>query len=116
MANIKVGWGWLVTIFFLIALTFGLSLYNTSLILSGDTKTLNESIAYTDRRMTDQKDYVDQRSRKLQEQYLGIAHGQATTNRHLIFLTCMTKKTATECRTEQEELDQLQHESQLPNQ
>jgi hypothetical protein len=112
MADIKIGAGWLNTIFFLIALTIGFSLFNTSLIFKGDVKTLNESIAYTDRRMTDQKEYVDQRSRKLQEQYLGIAHEQTTTNRHLIFLTCTTKKIVSKCKKDQEELDQLQ---QPPN-
>ncbi|WP_353740750.1 hypothetical protein WHX55_15730 [Pseudomonas fluorescens] len=117
MADMKLGVGWLGTIFFLIVLCFGTTLFNTSLIYRGDSNTLQESTTYTDRRMAEQKVYVDQRSLELRAEYLGIARQQSTTNRHLIFLTCTAKKTVTECKKEQEELDQLQQQSQqLPNQ
>lgn len=112
MADMKVGMGWLGTIFFLIAFTFGFTLFNTSLIFNGDTKTLKESTTYTDSRMAEQKVYVDQRTLDLREEYLGIARQQATSNRYLILLTCTAKKTMSECKKEQEDLDQLQQESQ----
>lgn len=114
MADIKIGVGWLNTIFFLIVIALGLSALNTSLIFKGDANTLKDSIAYTDRRMADQKVYVDQRSLELREEYLGIARQQSTTNRHLIFLSCTAKKTVSECKKDQEELDQLQQENQQP--
>lgn len=115
MADMKVGVGWLGTIFFLIISTIGLSLFNTSLIFNGDSNTLKESTSYTDRRMVEQKVYVDQRTLDLREEYLGIARQQAISNRYLIFLTCTAKKTTSECKKEQKELDQLQ-ESELRNQ
>lgn len=115
MADIKIGKGWLVTIFFLIALTLGFTALNTSLIFRGDTNTLNASTLYTDRRMAEQKVYVDQRSVELREEYMGITQRQGVSNRYLIFLTCTATHTVTECKKEQKELDQLQQESQLPN-
>jgi hypothetical protein len=116
MADMKIGMGWLGTIFFLIALTFGFTIFNTSLIFNGDAKTLNESTSYTDRRMLEQKVYVDKRTLDLREEHLGIARQQAISNRYLILLTCTARKTISECRQEQEELDQLQHENlQLHN-
>ncbi|WP_289140120.1 hypothetical protein [uncultured Pseudomonas sp.] len=114
MADMKLGMGWLGTIFFFIVLCLGITIFNTLLIFSGDTQTLKESTNYTDSRMTEQKVYVDQRTLDLREEYLGIARQQATSNRYLILLTCTAKKTMSECKKEQEELDQLQLESQQP--
>ena len=113
MSDMKLGTGWLGTIFFLIFIALGMSFLNTSMIFSGDSNTLKESTNYTDSRMAEQKIYVDRRTLDLREEYLGIARQQSTTNRYLIFLTCTTKKTATECKKEQEALDQLQQETQL---
>ena len=114
MADIKIGSGWLKAIFFFIALTLALSAFNTSQIFNGDAHTLKESTTYTDRRMAEQKVYVDQRSLELREEYLGIARQQSTTNRYLIFLSCTAKKTTSECKKDQDKLDQLQQESQHP--
>jgi hypothetical protein len=108
MTSIRAGSGWLGTIFFLIVLCLGISAFNTSLIFNGDARTLRESITYTERK-------IDHRTIELREEYMGITRQQAKTNRYLIYLTCTAKKTTSECRKEQEELDQLQHESQLPN-
>ncbi|PBJ21656.1 hypothetical protein BSF44_35190 [Pseudomonas sp. ACN8] len=117
MADINIGKGWLGTFLFFILLSLAIGIFNTSQISNGDSHTLKESTSYTDRRMAEQKVYVDQRSLELREEYLGIARQQSTTNRYLIFLSCTTKKTTSECKQEQEELDQLQLESQqLPNQ
>jgi hypothetical protein len=114
MADMKIGVGWIGTIFFLIILTFGFTSYNTVMIFRGDSNTLKESTLYTDNRMAEQKVYVDQRTLDLRQEYLGIARQQAISNRYLIFLTCTAKKTTSECKKEQEELDQFQ-ESQLRN-
>jgi hypothetical protein len=112
MADTNIGSGWIKTIFFLIALSIGFSIFNTSLIFKGDANTLRESSSYTDRRMAEQKVYVEKRTLELREEYLGIARQQSTTNRYLIFLSCTAKKTTSECKKDQEELDQLQHDSQ----
>lgn len=117
MADMKIGVGWIGTIFFLIILTFGFTSYNTVMIFRGDSNTLKESTFYTDNRMAEQKVYVDQRTLELREEYMGIAQRQDTSNRYLILLTCTAKKTMSECEKEQKELDQLQQESkQLRNQ
>ncbi|MBK3455163.1 hypothetical protein NHF39_13540 [Pseudomonas proteolytica] len=112
MADMKLGMGWLGTIFFFIVLCLGITIFNTSLIFSGDAKTLKGSTTYTDSRMAEQKVYVDQRTLDLREEYLGIARQQATSNRYLILLTCTAKKSMSECKKAQEELDQLQRESE----
>ncbi|MDR6913526.1 hypothetical protein J2X66_000373 [Pseudomonas sp. 3296] len=112
MADMKIGMGWLGTIFFLIALIFGLSLFSISLVFNGDSDTLKKSTAYTDQRIIEQKVYVDHRTLELREEYMGIAQRQDTSNRYLILLTCTAKKTMSECKQEQRELDQLQQESQ----
>lgn len=112
MADMKIGTGWLGTIFFLIILTFGLTSYNAVMISRGDSNTLRESSLYTDKRMAEQKVYVDHRTLELREEYMSIAQRQDTSNRYLILLTCTAKKTMNECKKEQKELDQLQQESQ----
>lgn len=108
MSEIKIGKGWLITIFLSIALALAICLYN-------DSRTLSESTYYTDRRISEQKVYTEKRTVELREEYLGIARQQAISNRYLILLTCTAKKTLSECKREQEELDQYQTESQLRN-
>lgn len=112
MADMKIGIGWLGTIFLLIILTLGITLLNTSLIFRGDSNTLKDSTTYTDQRMVEQKVYVDHRTLELREEYMGIAQRQDTSNRYLILLTCTAKKTMSKCKQEQKELDQLRQESQ----
>jgi hypothetical protein len=112
MADMKIGMGWLGTIFLLIILTLGFTSYNTVMIFRGDSNTLKESTLYIDRRMAEQKVYVDQRSIELKEEYMSIAQRQDIAIHHLIFLTCTTTHTFAECKQEQKELDQLKQESQ----
>lgn len=109
MTDMKIGTDWLGTIFFLIFIALGIALFNTSLIFNGDSNTLIEATTYTDRRMAEQKVYVEQRTIELREEYMGITQRQSVYNRHLIFLTCIANKTIDECKQEQKELDQLQH-------
>lgn len=112
MTDTKTRKGWLRIIFFLTIIAIGLSILNTSLILNDGTSTLKAAIAYTDRRVADQRAYADQRTLELREEYLGIARQQATSNRYLIFLSCTAREISSKCKEEQEELDQLQLESE----
>lgn len=107
MDDIKIGMGWLGTIFLFIFLTFGLTSYNTVMVFRGDSNTLKESTLYTDRRMAEQKVHVDQRSIELKEEYIGIAQRQDFAIHQLIFLTCTATHAFAECKKEQKELDQL---------
>ncbi|MGH8386698.1 MAG: hypothetical protein ACRESJ_14570 [Pseudomonas sp.] len=105
MTYIKVGTVWLVSFIFFIALSFGISNYES-----------NSTKLYIDRRISEQQSHTDGKAMELRREYTDITAEQQKTNRYLIYITCMTTQPIDECKEQDKELGEILSNQPLPNQ